>query len=145
MPAHYDLVCEGIGPEGIPETNLKVWYDDPEHEDPNWGERGNAFPVAYDSPGVENVIGWAIHEAEQKLPPGSVYEIRGKLKPSAGKSDYSRRKWTKAQRTEDWGVAWYFLPAMRDWPLMTRVPYTEGIESELGGYLIIARLRTPDG
>lgn len=122
-------------------------------------ELGNEFPVRYDAPieQLEATINRAVADAEAMLPPGIVYEIRGKVVPNGGVGNYGRdlRGETDAQRlarrTADWGVAWYWTSAepnrcyggMRQAPLFRR-PVADAEENELGGFLVIARLRTPN-
>lgn len=120
-------------------------------------ELGNEFPVRYDAPieTVEATINAAIADAEAMLPPGVVYEIRGKVKPNTNYDNYGRGDPGEtnadrlARRTADWGLAWYWTAAepnrlyggMLQDPLFRR-PLVDAEEHEFGGFVVIARLRT---
>jgi hypothetical protein len=73
---------------------------------------------------VESCIDQLIAEANKELPPGTVYEIRGKL--------FSERPW---------GVAWYWKRVAITQDPLFRKPYKEALEATLGSYVVIARCR----
>ena len=70
---------------------------------------------------IESVL---MTDAARTLPPGSVYEIRGDMK-----------------RT---GIAWYYLPRMVFLPLVDLISHRDAKEADLGGYLFLGRLKTPE-
>jgi len=147
MAIHYESVPRKPGdPED--ESRFNVWYDDPEKEDPNWGQQGQSFYMPYDFRFVEETITLIIEDAEKHLPPGTVFEIRGKQppEPDGVDTDFGRIHMTEQEMNDRWGVAWYHERAMHDdpKPLMPRVPVRDAEYISLGGYLLIARLKTPD-
>jgi len=65
--------------------------------------------------------------AREALPPGTVYEIRGRIP-----GDYGRTQ----------GVAWYHEPEMADWEVTGPIPWP-GEKTPLGGYMRLGTFRTP--
>jgi hypothetical protein len=132
MAARYSLLQDG---------SFRVTYDSPE-ENPNFGECGNSIDnegghVTLKELGPASVEKFErdmpqhiemLHQmAREKLPPGTVYDIRGKIP-----SDYGRSR----------GVAWYHVDAMKDWPVTGPIPYP-GTLNGLGGYMQLGTFRTP--
>lgn len=123
-------------------------------------ELGAEFPVRYDAPAadIEAAITAAIVDANEQLPVGTVYEIRAMNRPTGEVGDFGRRKRGESdadrleRRTANWGVAWYWTSAdargvyggMTQEPLF-RKPIADAEENKLGGYLIVARLKVPNG
>jgi hypothetical protein len=111
---------------------LKVWYDDPEHEDPNYGQDGES--LMYDGgPGRDAWLAQMYHHLERlhmmaraKLGAGKVYEIRSKIPTNFGRNI---------------GIAWYTVQAMQALDLVAEIPYP-GEYCELGGYFFMGRFRS---
>ncbi len=132
MPMNYSVDEDG---------SVRVSYDPPE-DNPNFGECGGAIENSSECLSLRE-LGRAsvseferdmpqhlemLHEmARKKLPPGTVYELRGKIP-----SDYGRSR----------GVAWYHIDAMGDWPVTGAIPYP-GTKNQLGGYMQLGTFRTP--
>ena len=134
MAAHYHIPGDG----GV----ITVTYDTPE-EHPSYREDGqsietgdtgvvlkqltNLTPDLFWNFGVSEIIG-KLHElAREKLGPGVVYEIRGKIPTNYGRSR---------------GLAWYTSHWMQsDAEPPFEMPYP-GKLNELGGYMIIGRFKT---
>lgn len=124
----------------------------------NGPELGEAIePLDYDA-GEEahaQVIDTLIRAARASLADKAarypVFEIRAKVRPAAGLYDFNRRHRTRAEAARDWGIAWYALPttpsgqfgAMPTEPLFQHT-IADAEENELGGYLVVARLRTTE-
>lgn len=113
---------------------------------------GEEFRCDYDDiPACEKAVDEAVLDAFRTLKPDEVFEIRAKSLPWEGKADYGRVFRTRRERAADWGVAWYtvrghakhYFPDFSDRPLMARSPIREAVENNLGGYLLVARCRTP--
>src|SRR2546430_15878568 len=98
-------------PEHLQDTgngHFSIRWDDPFKEQPNFLERGEEVPVRYDDPEVEQAVNRAIELARVKMRKGLLFEIRGKMRPWTGRSDFGRSWKTREQRNQEWGVAWYF-------------------------------------
>jgi hypothetical protein len=127
---------EELGPDGKGAVDLKIWYDDPENEDPNFGQDGDI--IDYDAkseyPGGRDAWLAQMHthlqtlkaQALERLGPGKVYEIRSKIPTDFGRS---------------LGVAWYTIKAMQALELVDEKPYP-GVYNELGGYFFMGRFKT---
>ena len=125
---------EEVGEEGGV-TKLRIWYDDPETEDPSFGEIGEAISYEPEA-GKGSRDGWLAQmhthvemlkaDAARKLGPGKVYELRAKIPTNFGRN---------------LGVAWYSLKSMSVLELVDEKPYP-GVHNELGGYMFMGRLRT---
>lgn len=122
-------------------------------------ELGEEFAIPWDVASdeqLEETVDAAIADAEERLPAGVVYEIRGKSVPTGALGDYGRVLNGESdadrlrRRTANWGVAWYWTSAeprrrfyggLPQTPLF-RKPVRHAEENLLGGYLVIARLRS---
>jgi hypothetical protein len=112
MTVRYRFVSEGVGLDGIPETSFEITYDDPENEDYLYGgEKGEAFPCHYDDESaVHDAIIKAVIDATEKLPPGTVFDIRTKLDPVLNETFVvGRSPKSRDEIAADFGVAWYSL------------------------------------
>lgn len=138
------MIIEDDGPErldadGIRTTPLKVRFEPPESA-PNYGEKGEAIELAdgkrvisvFEDMGPNefdlrcNDVLLSLHEmAKKKLPPGTVYEIRGKVR-----SDYGRSR----------GLAWYTNLHMQEDRPIGGIPYP-GKLNELAGYTFLGRFK----
>jgi|ERR1700679_1214481 len=141
--------------DGVKTTRLRVWYDAPE-EDFNYGECGMSVDCRFDvSPeALKRVIQSALlPDAYKTLPPNTVFEIRGKSKPIDNRVSYFGRKpaGRLADEIAQWGVAWYHLPKMHvgldteKHPLFEFEDHRIIEDNPLGGYMVLAMMRTPDG
>lgn len=128
--------------ETQPDGTVRVFYDPPE-SNPNYGECGEAIECDGESVVIKTlgpsdlsrfVDDLSVHidelhrRAQGALPAGTVYEIRGMMPQS-----YGRR----------YGVAWYHVDAMKDWPVTGSIVYP-GKRNELGGYMMLGTFRTPE-
>lgn len=123
-------------------------------------EHCNAFPVHYDDiVGRERALSLAIIGARKMLADKRdqypVFEIRAKMLPvlEGVRYDYGRKHYTREEMAASWGLAWYALPApekcpawfedcgLRQEPIFQR-PINEAEHDKIGGYCLIARLRT---
>jgi hypothetical protein len=114
-------------------------------------ECGEEVPVHYDDElAVERAITKVIRMAAEHLPRGTVYEVRGKVRPDdpINRDRCQRKLRTRAQLARDWGVAWYWTSAdnnryyggLKQEPLF-RGSVEQAEEAPFGGYIVIARLR----
>lgn len=114
-------------------------------------ECGEDVPVHYDNqPAVERAIAKVISMAEAYLPQGTVYEVRGKVRPDdpINRDRCQRKHRTRAELAQDWGVAWYWTSAdnnryyggLKQEPLFRR-SIEQAEDAPFGGYIVIARLR----
>ena len=117
-------------------------------------EMGEQIVVDYDDEAAVNAaIEKCIANAEKALPPQTVYEIRGKIRPEdpINQDRLQRKRRTRAELAKNWGVAWYWTSAevkdfghyggMKQEPLF-RHPVWNAKLAAFGGYIVIARLRT---
>lgn len=89
-------------------------------------------PLDYGHQACEEAVERAIKSAAENLPPGTMFEIRGKVLPESG---FARKRW---------GVAWYWRKGMDNMKLVERVPHREAESPGIyAGHVLIARLRTP--
>ena len=132
-------MAQHIDPVPDKEGYFNVRYDDPT-EDPHFGEQAESVEnchsrerlvlremphcMAFEKP--EQIVGFLMARAGEKLPPGTVFEIRAKIP-----SDYGRAQ----------GLCWYTVAAMQSWPLEPYIPYP-GRVIDLGGYLYLGRFKT---
>lgn len=114
-------------------------------------EAGEIVKVDYDDqPAVELAVNRAIKMAEAALPSGTVFEIRGKVRPDDPifRIKYNTRR-TRDELAKAWSIAWYWtstdargcLDGLSQEPLF-RHPVWAAEKGPFGGYILIARLRT---
>lgn len=116
-------------------------------------ECGEQVLVNYDdNEAVERAVNRVIELADSYLPEATVYEVRGKMRPDdvIDLQRNLRRRRSRTQLVENWGVAWYWTPeesrdfghygGMRQEPLF-RKRVADAEDAPLGGYIVIARLR----
>jgi len=114
------------------------------------GEYGEAIDCHHDNTHVVHCAIQAVKSAaEQRLPKGTVFEIRGKDKPKAGRYDFGRSFRTRAEAAERWGVAWYVnnredeAEQFQQRPLLElNMDYRMASENIRDGYKLIGRFRT---
>lgn len=150
MPQHIETVQHGDR-----EASFRIWYDDPEKEDPLFGQCGLSVACRFDiePAALKRVIHRALlPDAYRVLKPGTIFEIRGKSKPIAGRLSYRRgMPGLPANEVANWGIAWYHLPSMHNSSEVARQALWEFEDhrtledNPLGGYLMLALMRTPDG
>jgi hypothetical protein len=126
MSQHIEEIAEEGGI-----TKLRIWYDDPENEDPMFGEDGEQ--IMHEGHGRDAWLAQMYHhlgklkmQARAKLGAGKVYEIRAKIPTNFGMNV---------------GVAWYTTKAMQALELVDEKPYP-GVHNELGGYMFMGRMKT---
>lgn len=116
------------------------------------GEDGEEIRVNYDNKrAIEHAIERVIDMAYRALPPNTVFEIRGKVRPDdpINRDRLQRSHRTRAELARNWGVAWYwtspepnsYFGGMAQEPLF-RHDVEHAKDGPLGGYILIGRLRT---
>lgn len=149
--------------EDVPGENacfrIYEWNDWGETWNPGVYEKGNKVTVDFRSSErkKEHIVEKLIKDACNELGPGEVFEIRGKCFPDPLRIfDFGRVRLSYNEQCEKWGLAWYWKPksvtpprqfeahdfyTLEQFPLFrTRVAYAK--ENLLGGYVLVARLRT---
>jgi hypothetical protein len=102
--------------------SVEITYDSPE-EHPCYGEAGKSISIRGWGPEeIQKIISRLHLDAEDNLPPGTVYDLRMKIDGS--------------------GVAWYHVDAMKHWPITGVIPYP-GKANKLGGYIMLGTFQTP--
>lgn len=117
-------------------------------------EQGEQIRVHYDNAeAIEAAINTCIANAQKALPPQTVYEIRGKIRPEdpINQERLQRKRRTREELAKNWGVAWYWTSpepqdfghygGMKQEPLFRHPVWTAEL-APYGGYIVIARLRT---
>jgi hypothetical protein len=117
-------------------------------------ELGEQIRVDYDDEvAVNEAIVTCIVAAQKALPPHTVFEIRGKIRPEdpINQNRLQRQLRTRDDLAKNWGVAWYWTSpepqdfghygGMKQEPLF-RHPVWHAELAPYGGYIVIARLRT---
>jgi hypothetical protein len=166
-------ICENISPQGVKcsrssgHTESHVHYEDVKESDgqfcsriyewnddgttPERKEFGCAFAVNYNNTEEhEKIVQIAIADANRELPAGTVFEIRGKIRPADGvTNNYGRVLPSLEEQSAKWGIAWYTFywlnaPEREKMPKepLFRVPVTEAGYDDLHGCMLIARLKT---
>ncbi len=115
-------------------------------------EDGDDIRVNYDNTrAVEQAIERVIELANRALPPNTVFEVRGKMRPDdpIQQDRVQRGHRTRAQLAANWGVAWYWTsPEPNDYVrgLAQEPLFRDDVETAkdgpMGGYIVIARLKT---
>jgi hypothetical protein len=121
--------------------NITVLYDTPE-EDPSYREDGQCIEIDLDRQVIatlcrtncvefdaqaDQIIEKLHAMAAEKLAPGTIYEIRGKIP-----TDFGRGR----------GLAWYTSHWMQETEPTAAIPYP-GKSNELGGYMYLGTFKAP--
>lgn len=116
-------------------------------------EAGEELRVRYDDkPAIEQAIDQLIGMAKRALPSNTVFEVRGKTRPDDPiflEPLNRKRRVSQEERVARWGVGWYWTSADRHGyyggllqaPLF-RTDIDSAKDGPMGGYILIARLRT---
>ena len=118
-------------------------------------EHGVAFPCNYNGGHSkrQKTMNLAVFDAKKTVPKGTVFEVRAKVLPKDCLQDYCRVKRTIDEIAKDWGIAWYFVPNIKQPdgleecgqpPTATEPLFQndvdEGEFQEFGGYILLARI-----
>lgn len=103
--------------------SVEITYDPPESS-PYRGELGLSVPINPNADPSDVLRAMTVlHEDARKcLTTGTVYDLRA--------------------RADLKGMAWYHVPAMKDWSVTDAIPWP-GKPNPLGGYIQLGTFRTP--